>query len=74
MADGKQAEKRGKSQYGYEMFHCIGHRALVNGYSLFSVLDTRNTEMSVLKSSFLTQLYKMYRYVCHHLGVFATFI
>jgi len=49
MADGKQAEKRGKSQYSYESFRYIGHRALVNGYSLCSVLNTKNTEMSVLR-------------------------
>ena len=48
-ADGKQAEKGCKSHYNYESFHCICHCALVNGYRLFSLLDTRNTEMSVLR-------------------------
>jgi hypothetical protein len=53
MADGKQADKQGKSQDSYESFHYNGHRALVNGYSMFSVLDTRNTEMSVLGFHYL---------------------
>jgi hypothetical protein len=49
MADGKHTDKRGKSQYSYEFFRCIVHRAVVNGYSLCSVLGNRNTEMSVLR-------------------------